>query len=224
MTTYKVITTVCWKFDSNKTYEESLELAKHQLDTILDIQPSGADFDGFSIQVDLARMKDRKRLVHLGLFELDEVFPFITHNEEKREYSVGDKVYSVRMNSDRYHVFKANNKCVSCGLAGTKMMLDSNPSDSSPHFNLYAEDKGRLVLMTKDHVLAKSKGGLDSFDNYVTCCSICNNLKGNYDLTYEQLRELRRLHNNQDKLPRKELRELINSRREELARRNVKEQ
>lgn len=221
MTTYKVITTICWKFESDKSHEECLELAKHQLEEILETKPTGG-FDGFTVHVDLAQMKDRKRLVHLGSFSPEDVFPFITQEESKREYVVGNKSYTVRMNSDRYHVFKANNQCVSCGLAGTKMMLDMNPSDASPHFNLYAEENGRLVLMTKDHVLPKSKGGQDAFENYVTCCSICNNLKGNHDLTYVQLKELRRLHNNQDKLTRKELRQLINSTREEFARRNNK--
>lgn len=217
MTTYKVIATLTWKFDSEHCHGKSLEYAKSQLDQILETNPHGTDFDGFSVQVDLARMKDRKHLIHLGAFELDEVFPFVTVEESKREYKVGDKSYMVRMNSDRYHVFLANNKCVACGLAGSKMVLDMNPGDSSPHFNMYAEDKGRLILMTKDHILAKSKGGTDALDNYQTMCATCNNLKGAYDLSLEQCRDLRRLYDNHEKLPRKELRELINKRREEMA-------
>lgn len=138
MTTYKVIATLTWKFDADHGHGESLEYAKELLDQILEQNPQGREFDGFTVQVDLAKMKDRKRLIHLGVFELDEVFPFVTSEESKREYKVGDKSYQVRMNSDRYHVFKSNHKCVSCGLAGTKMILDMNPGDSSPHFNMYA--------------------------------------------------------------------------------------
>jgi len=220
MTTYKVIATLTWKFDSDQTHEECLEYAKQQLEDILDTNPHGEDFESFSVQVDLAKMKDRKRLVHLGEFELDEVLPYITHEDEKRVYVVEGVEYQVRMNSDRYFVFQDNNRCVSCNLEGRKMVLDINPGDQSPHFNLYAEENGRLVLMTKDHILAKSQGGNDELGNYQTMCATCNNLKGAYDLSLENVRELRALHNNEDKLPRKELRDLINKRREEMSAKN----
>jgi 5-methylcytosine-specific restriction endonuclease McrA len=124
------------------------------------------------------------------------------------------------MNSDRYAVFKANPACVACGLVGTKMILDINPGDQSPHFNLYAIESGRYVLMTKDHIIAKSKGGTDELSNYQTCCSICNNLKGNYDLSREQMRELRHIFDNEEKLPKKELRDLLNKTRDEMVRKN----
>tara|TARA_Y100000034_G_C6773157_1_gene345038 strand:+ start:210 stop:872 length:663 start_codon:yes stop_codon:yes gene_type:complete len=218
MTQYKAIATLTWKFESDDPPEECLERAKKQLDTILNTTPAGEEFDGFCVQVDLARMKDRKKLVHLGEFELNEVLPHITEDETKRDYQVEDTTYSVRMNSDRYFVFKNNNRCVSCFVEGTKMVLDINPGDQSPHFNLYAEEHGRLLLMTKDHILAKSKGGTDDLANYQTMCSTCNNLKGAYDLDLEDVKELRRLYDNQEKLPRKELRDLINRRREEMAR------
>lgn len=222
MTTYKAIATVTWKFDSEDSKEQCLEYAKKQLDKILDCEPFGDGYEGFGVQMDIAKMKERKKLVHLAAFDLDEVFPFITTDEKKREYAANGETHQVRMNSDRYFVFKNSKECVSCGLSGSKMILDINPGDQSPHFNLYAEENGRLVLMTKDHILAKSKGGKDELSNYQTMCSICNNLKGAYDITLEDCRELRKLHDNQDKLPRKELRDLINSRREEMAQRGAK--
>lgn len=47
------------------------------------------------------------------------------------------------------------------------------------HFNLYAIDKdGNEVLMTKDHILAKARGGKDRISNYQTCCKVCNETKG----------------------------------------------
>jgi len=223
MTQYKIIATITWKFESDETNKGCLEYAKRQLDQILDTHPQGEDFDGFGIQVDLAKMKERKRLMHIGEFGLDDVFPYITKEETKREYTVDGEVHTVRMNSDRYFVFKSNNSCVSCGLVGNKMLLDINPGDQSPHFNLYAEENGRLVLMTKDHILAKSKGGSDQLDNYQTMCHTCNNLKGAFDLSLANVGALRILHNNKEKLPRKELRDLINRRREEMAANNARE-
>jgi len=223
MTQYKVISTITWKFESDKSEKSCLEYAKRQLDQILDSHPQGENFDGFGIQVDLAKMKERKRLIHLGDFSLEDVLPYISEEESKREYTVGEEAYDVRMNSDRYFVFQKNSECVACNLQGTKMILDINPGDQSPHFNLYAEENGRLVLMTKDHIIAKSKGGTDQLDNYQTMCHTCNNLKGAYDLGLDNVRELRQLHNNEEKLPRKELRDLINRIREEMAASNIKE-
>ena len=216
MTLFKTIVTLTWKFESDQSEEAALEYAKQQVDQILQAHPQGEDFEGFCVQVDLAHMKDRKKLIHLGEFAPDEVFSFISVEDTKRDYLIDDQPFSVRMNSDRYQVFKANPRCVACGLLGTKMILDINPGDQSPHFNLYGEEDGRLVLMTKDHILAKSKGGKEEFNNYETMCAICNNLKGNYDLTLEQVKELRQLFNNEAKLPRKELRDRINKRREEM--------
>jgi len=217
MTTFKAIATITWKFDSDEDAELCLENAKAQLDEILDTNPHGEDFEGFCVQMDIACMKERKKLVHIAEYGFDEVFPYITETETKREYLVSGDSYLVRMNSDRYFVFKSNPNCVSCGLEGTKFMLDINPGDQSPHFNLYGEENGRLVLMTKDHILAKSQGGQDELNNYQTHCSICNNLKGHYNLSNEQVFELRTLYDNREKLPRKELRNLINEAREKMA-------
>lgn len=217
MPTYKSIVTLTWKFDSHLSEEECLNKAKQQLDQILNTKPQGVDYDGFTVQVDLAKMKDRKKLIHLGMFALNDVFPHVTIEDFKKDFVIDGNVYQVRMNSDRYHVFKNNPSCVSCGIEGKHMVLDMNPGDSSPHFNLYAEEHGRLVLMTKDHILAKSKGGLDALENYATMCSVCNNLKGNFDLTNSQVAELRMLHNNDAKIPRKELRDLINQVRSEMS-------
>jgi len=216
MTSYKAIATITWRFDSDKPRAECLKHAKKLLESILECEPHGDDFEGFGVQLDIAKMKERKKLEHLATYSVDEVFPYITEEDVKKEYEVDGQIYQVRMNSDRYFVFRDNTSCVSCGLEGTKMILDINPGDQSPHFNLYAEENSRLVLMTKDHILAKSRGGKDELRNYQTMCSVCNNLKGAYDISLENCRELRRLHNNHDKLPRKELRDLINTRREEM--------
>lgn len=217
METYKSIVTLTWKFDSNLPEKECLEKAKKQIDQILQTRPQGYDFEGFTIQVELAKMKSRKKLKHICKFDAEEIFSLVTNEDVRKDFIINGNSYKVRMNSDRFHVFKKNSCCVSCGIEGKYMVLDMNPGDSSPHFNLYAEEDGRLVLMTKDHILAKSKGGLDVLENFQTMCIVCNNLKGSYDLSLEDCRELRRIHNNNDKLPQKELRDSLNNTREKMA-------
>ncbi len=61
----------------------------------------------------------------------------------------------------------------------------------TPHLNLYhvqeEEEKGEwknlakdgMVLMTKDHIIPRSKGGPTTLENLQTMCSICNGKKGN---------------------------------------------
>lgn len=217
MKTYKTIVTLTWKFDSDGSQEECLKKAKKQLNRILNVDPHGKDFENFTVQVDLAKMKEKKKLIHIAKYAPDEIFPHINNSDSKIEFIVGEKNYQVKMNSNRYHVFKENRFCVSCGVEGIYMILDMNPGDSSPHFNLYAEENGRLILMTKDHILAKSKGGTDTLDNFQTCCAICNNLKANYDLSYEDVKILRSLYKNPDRLSKRELRELINLERQKMS-------
>lgn len=216
MATYKVICTITWTSDCQDEHSAA-KLAREQLNKILNAHPEGEEYRDFRIQMDIAKRKDRKKMIHLGVFSLDDVFPHITIEESKKDYVVEGHCYSVKMNSDRYHVFKANNACVCCGLKGTRMILDMNPGDNLPHFNLYAEEYGRLILMTKDHIVAKSKGGKDIISNFQTCCEICNSLKADWDLSQDQVRELRLIWQNEEKLSRKSVKHLINKRREEFA-------
>lgn len=50
--------------------------------------------------------------------------------------------------------------------------------------NIYRRDGGKCAYcgnsrdLTIDHILPKSKGGLNTWENMVTCCSRCNVIKG----------------------------------------------
>lgn len=90
----------------------------------------------------------------------------------------------MKMGSDRYKTFKYKGlECAgNCGLIGSffakeKFIKQSNIE--SYHFNLYAIDKdGKDVMMTKDHIIPKIKGGKNHIDNYQPMCTICNGEKG----------------------------------------------
>lgn len=72
-----------------------------------------------------------------------------------------------------------------CGI------LRPSKYQDTPHFNLYAVEfvwgrvNGRrkrvphYILMTRDHIYPKSKGGPDSIDNSQTMCAKCNQRKAN---------------------------------------------
>lgn len=87
----------------------------------------------------------------------------------------------IKGNSQRYQTFFIKGcKCVKCGIEGKYFAKEKHPNDNSFHLNLYAIDKnGEEVLMTKDHIIPKSKGGIDDISNYQTMCEKCNVAKGN---------------------------------------------
>lgn len=85
-------------------------------------------------------------------------------------------------NSQRYQTFFSKGcSCVKCKIEGQYFVKErTKGSKNSFHLNLYAIDKnGNEILMTKDHIIPKSKGGKNYIDNYQTMCIVCNNEKGN---------------------------------------------
>lgn len=156
------------------------------------------------------KLKTPKTRIVLGEFSPEDVLPYVGAEQDRRKYIVDDNEYMVKMNSQRYFIFRASQKCVSCGLLGTKMLLEQHPNDTTPHFNMYGEEDGTLVLMTKDHIQAKSTGGADRHSNYQTMCSICNQLKGSDPLTIAQTKELREIYDaNHKQLTKKALHQLV---------------
>jgi 5-methylcytosine-specific restriction endonuclease McrA len=97
--------------------------------------------------------------------------------------------YEVKDSSNRLELFRQNPKCVKCHRVGQLWLLESHRPNERPHLNLYyagPEEVGEwkklcdngLILMTKDHIIPKSKGGPTNLDNLQTMCSICNGKKG----------------------------------------------
>lgn len=87
--------------------------------------------------------------------------------------------YKVKTKDDRYLNFIKNGfKCSKCGIEGKYVNLECN-SQKGNHLNVYAEKDGQPILLTKDHIYPKSKGGLNNIKNYQVLCEECNNMKGN---------------------------------------------
>ena len=114
-------------------------------------------------------------------FRPDEILPHVCTEEE------GNIVLfhgvPVKMWSQRYQLFaKKGVECVCCGLKGSIFSLETFYRDKDKgkfHFNLYGiyEDRER-VMLTKDLIVPKSKGGKDHIDNYQVLCTKCNIAKG----------------------------------------------
>ena len=88
--------------------------------------------------------------------------------------------FRVNMRSQRYQVFQRGLTCVVCGMEGSVFLLqqETTQAQGSAHFNLYGRVDGGLVLMTKDHIVPRSRGGTNTLANYQTMCFPCNFAKG----------------------------------------------
>lgn len=113
--------------------------------------------------------------------EVREVVKDVLFYKDKRYAKVEFDGDIIKGNSQRYQTFfTKGTKCVCCGIEGKYFAKEKVSCDKSYHLNLYAIDEnGKEVLMTKDHILPKSKGGQDHVDNYQPMCVRCNKAKGN---------------------------------------------
>ena len=79
--------------------------------------------------------------------------------------------------------------CAKCGCKGTHFALERSEGQNAYHLNLWSTDEnGDEVLMTHDHILARSLGGADDLSNTQTMCSPCNAEKAIGE--YQQHKEL----------------------------------
>ncbi len=127
-------------------------------------------------------MKQRNR-AQLGTLSLEDVLPLIGKSNPDGKYRhpiiVNGQTYVIKTGSHRLHLFLKSRKCTTCGRVGTHFILEQDIGHARPHVNLYSNDG---VLMTKDHIIPRSKGGKDTMSNYQTMCVKCNVLKGaNYE-------------------------------------------
>lgn len=109
--------------------------------------------------------------------------------QNRIKYNHDGREYSIKLKSLRLKTFKNNKKCVCCGIEGNEIRLEKADDQETPHFNLYHKgEDGKLLLMTKDHIIPKSKGGKEHISNFQTMCEVCNSLKSHKELTVEKLK------------------------------------
>ena len=99
-----------------------------------------------------------------------------TYNKKQSKIEI--EGYKVKTKDDRYLNFITNGfRCAKCGIKGKYVKLECN-SRLGNHFNVYGIDKeGNEILLTKDHIYPKSKGGLNNIKNYQVLCERCNHNK-----------------------------------------------
>ena len=137
-----------------------------------------------SVFKDILKNFDSSKLERKETYSIEEVEEKVKDVlfEKKRNLSkVNFDGDMIKGNSQRYQTFFTKGcRCVKCGIEGKYFAKEKHLKDKSFHLNLYAIDEnGKEVLMTKDHIIPKSKGGADDISNYQTMCERCNEAKGN---------------------------------------------
>lgn len=129
---------------------------------------------------DILRMQLQERK-HYGYIHIDQYTP----ESVFRFVELGDYVllhgYRIKLGSFRYKLFNQSCTCVTCGVEGTVFCIDTQGAMRSrgrAHFNLYGiRPTGGVVMLTKDHIVAKANGGGDGLGNLQTMCQPCNQEK-----------------------------------------------
>lgn len=121
-----------------------------------------------------------RKSIH-SIEEIRELTKDVLFEKDKRNAMVKLDGDTIKGNSQRYQTFFTKGlKCVYCGIEGKYFAKEKDIGSNLYHLNLYAVDEnGKEVLMTKDHIVPKSKGGKDDITNYQTMCERCNKEKGN---------------------------------------------
>jgi len=127
----------------------------------------------------------RKHLLSVARFPAKEMLRNLVAARYRRRgierlfISVNGFPVPIKTVSQRYQLFKSKCRCVKCGRVGSMMSMDTDVHASriTFHFNLYCIERGRAILMTKDHIMPKSKGGRNQMKNYQTMCEYCNRRK-----------------------------------------------
>lgn len=100
----------------------------------------------------------------------------VAEGKGKDSFSISGKIVRISMTLRTFMKYG-----VVCAKCGTKARYFTLYKDKQHYFlQLFScDEEGNEVLMTKDHIVPRSKGGANDIRNYQPMCAICNTKKGN---------------------------------------------
>lgn len=145
------------------------------------------------------------KLERHALLPVEVVIPLI-QSRSKPEVRTRLLGADFHVNGLRLFTFKNTGLiCHCCGITGQYFAIERSPQDLPPHrlvnrdaeidvpfhLNLYAVNAaGEEILMTHDHIVARSNGGADSPNNTQTMCEPCNSMKGSFEKRYKNMSKI----------------------------------
>jgi len=134
--------------------------------------------------------------LYLAEFTIDDVISKLSSKSSsiKLQSSINGLNYKLILlrytSKPKLKTFIKGTNCVCCGLEGKRFVLMQKQKHIQPSLQLFSEYDNKSVLMTIDHIIPKSKGGINRSSNYQTMCSNCNSIKGNSDISFDEIRSL----------------------------------
>ena len=109
---------------------------------------------------------------------LDEGFRMLNVAREKRNID-GAKV-SAPSGIALWQAYRSHGhaiKCWACDAVADRFVVKHHRNDCNkpPVVELYGKSEGKLVMMTQDHIIPKSLGGINVIANLRPACEPCNN-------------------------------------------------
>jgi 5-methylcytosine-specific restriction endonuclease McrA len=119
-----------------------------------------------------------KGIIRLKKYSISDVFDHFDASPRSGQM-INFHGYKMCIRNNRIANFRINGvACVNCGTKGAFFALEKQGHDTSPHLNLYGFKKnGKDLLMTRDHIKPKAKGGTNKIYNMQPMCLICNSEK-----------------------------------------------
>jgi 5-methylcytosine-specific restriction endonuclease McrA len=169
----------------NITWNRHILAINDAVQTISDLKELlSGDYCIVHNEIYLCNQEDVKKLERKSIHSIEEIRELtkdVLFEQDKCNSKVELDCDIIKGNSERYQTFFTKGlKCACCGIEGQYFAKEKHITDKSYHLNLYAIDEnGEEVLMTKDHIVPRSKGGKNDVSNYQTMCERCNLAKGN---------------------------------------------
>jgi hypothetical protein len=109
----------------------------------------------------------------------------ISHIFDLIDYALNCGKIKIRVGGDTVKItqtiltfFFKGVRCKGCRNRGRYFIKEYDEESGSYYLSLYALDKeGKHRLMTKDHIIPKSKKGRNNLRNYQPMCTVCNSRK-----------------------------------------------
>lgn len=165
----------------NITWNSHLVTINENVKTVFDLKKIlSGEFYCTNSDIRLTKTDIIRKSIH-SVDEVREIVKDVLFEKHKQNSKVELDGDIIKGNSQRYQLFFTKGcNCVKCGIEGKYFAKERSPRQVTYHLNLYGiDDNGQEVLITKDHIIPKSRGGKDELENYQTMCVRCNKRKGN---------------------------------------------